>query len=92
MFLELDLNHPTFQKQLVALEKTEVLEVIRTLKKLMQLEWQQLYADQGLKWEYISARDFYTLRASQKIRIAARREGNILRLLSIHPDQDSAYE
>lgn len=92
MPLELDLNHPTFQRQLVALEKLEVLDVIRTLRKLMQLEWSQLYADQGLKWEYIPSRDFFTLRASQRMRIAARREGNILRLLSIHPDHDSAYE
>jgi len=92
MPLELDLNHPTFQRQLVALEKLEVLDVIRTLRKLMQLEWSQLYMDQGIKWECISSQDFYTLRASQKMRIAARREGNILRLLSIHPDHDSAYE
>jgi hypothetical protein len=92
MPLELDLNSPRFQKDFFALEKEKLLQVISTLRKLSQMEWQQVYKDKGLNWEYIVARDVYTLRAAQRIRISALREGNIMRLLAIHPDHDSAYE
>jgi len=55
------------------------------------MSWDQVYSDRGLKWEYIASRDIYTLRASRKIRISASREGEVMHLLSIHPDHDSAY-
>jgi hypothetical protein len=91
MGLELDMNGPRFQKDFLTLEKTDLLKVANTLRKLSQMEWQQVYQDKGLNWEFIDARKFYTFRASQKMRISALREGNIMRLLAIHPDHDSAY-
>jgi hypothetical protein len=92
MSVELDMNTPEFQLSLFALEKTELVQVVGTLRKIMQMEWQQVYQDKGLNWEYIDTRKFYTFRASQKIRVSALREGNRLRLLAVHPDHDSAYE
>jgi hypothetical protein len=88
----LDINSPQFQKDLFALEKTDLLQVIGTLRKVAHMDWPQIYQDKGLRWEYIVSRQIYTLRASQKIHISALREGNILRLLAIHSDHDSAYE
>jgi hypothetical protein len=92
MPLELDINSPRFQVDLLTLEKEDLIQVANTLRKLLQMEWSQVYQDKGLNWEYIREREIYTLRASKKIRISALREGNHLRLLAIHPDHDSAYE
>jgi hypothetical protein len=92
MPVELDMNTLEFQEGLFALEKIELLQVINTLRKLMQMEWQQIYQDKGLHWEYIDSRQVYTFRASQKIRVSAVRKDNHIRLLAIHPDHDSAYE
>ena len=33
----------------------------------------------------------YSLRLSQKVRAIAYRDGDFLRLISLHPDHDSAY-
>jgi len=32
------------------------------------------------------------MRVTQKCRIVVKREGNILRFISLHPDHDSAYK
>lgn len=92
MPLQLDINSPRFQKDFFSLEKEDLLQVTTTLKKLIQMEWSQVYQDKGLNWEYIREREIYTLRASKKIRISALRQGNIMQLLAIHPDHDSAYQ
>ncbi len=92
MPIDLDLNNPEFQKNLFTLEKADLQKVAQTLRKLLQMDWQQIYSDKGLNWKYIRTKEIYTLRASRKIRIAALREGNIMRLLSIHVDHDSAYD
>jgi hypothetical protein len=86
------MNSPRFQKDFFALGKEDLLQVSATLRKLIQMEWSQVYQDKGLNWEYIREREIYTLRASKKIRISALRQGNIMQLLAIHPDHDSAYE
>jgi hypothetical protein len=49
----LDLNNPIFQQDLFVLPKAEALTVLKILKKVSQLTWEQLYKDQGLKWELI---------------------------------------
>jgi hypothetical protein len=49
----IDLNNPSFQKDLFALDKNDQLALIRALKKISQLSWNELYKDQGLKWELI---------------------------------------
>jgi hypothetical protein len=49
----LDLNSPVSQKDLFSLNKDEAYSLLKTLKKLAQMDWENLYKDQGLKWELI---------------------------------------
>ncbi len=51
--VQLDLNNPAFQESWLNLDKSERGRVTDTLKKLIQLTWEQGYKDQGLKWEQI---------------------------------------
>jgi len=93
----LDLNNPIFQQDLFVLSKSESVATLKILRKISQLTWEQLYKDQGLKWELIRSRQgnqgekLYSLRVTQKCRAVAIREGDYLRLLSLHSDHDSAY-
>ncbi len=94
----IDMNNPTFQDDLFKLKKDEQLSLIRTLKKINQLTWDQLYKDQGLKWELIISKTtkcagrIYSFRFAQKYRALALREDSYLRLLTLHTDHDSAYK
>jgi hypothetical protein len=94
----LDLNNPVFQESWFALEREDTLAVLATLKKLRQLEWDQLYRERGLRWEAILSRPgpagkrLYSLRVTRRVRAVAYRDGDFLRLLSLHADHDSAYE
>ena len=93
----LDLNSPVFQRDLFALEKREQVALLSTLKRIRAMTWRQVYSDLGLKWEAIHSRQgsggqrLYSLRVSQSFRAVAYRDGDWLRLLSLHPDHDSAY-
>lgn len=96
--VKLDLNNPAFQRQLTAMEKAEVVRVIGTLRKLLQLTWEQVYRDQGLKWEKIvsvpppaGAEAVYSVRITQSRRATAYRDGDFLRFLTIEPDHDATY-
>lgn len=95
--IKIDMNNPTFQHDFFELEKNEQLSLIKTLKKISQLHWQELYNDNGLKWEAIlsksskSGNRIYSFRFSQKYRATALREGDYLRLLTLNTDHDSAY-
>jgi len=94
----LDLNNPAFQEKWFALEREDALAVLGTLRKIGQLDWDQLYRDKGLRWEAIVSRlgprgmRLRTLRVTQRMRAVAYRDGDFLRFLSLHPDHDSAYE
>ena len=96
--LKLDLNNPVFQKQLFDLAKEKQLSVLKTLRKLSNMTWNQVYQDQGLKWELVYSRTgpngkrLYSLRIGKGFRTVAYRDGKWLRLLSLHPDHDSAYK
>lgn len=96
--VRLDLNHAEFQSDLFGLQKTEQLAVLATLRKIASLTWDQVHRDRGLKWEAIHSRAgpegkrLHSLRISQRCRAVAMREGEFMRLLSIHPDHDSTYE
>jgi hypothetical protein len=96
--IKIDLNNLDFQKDLFSLQKNEQLSLIRTLKKINELTWDNLYKDQGLKWEAIvskttkSDQHIYSFRFSQKYRVLALRDGVYLRLLTLHTDHDSAYK
>ena len=96
--VRLDLNNPVFQRQLFALEKSQQIGALATLRKLVGLRWPQVYRDPGLKWELIHSRTgpdgqrLYSFRIGQGFRaVAYRADGGWLRLLSLHPDHDSAY-
>ncbi len=96
--LQLDLNNEVFQENWLTLDKSERNRVTDTLRKLRQLTWDQLYRDQGLKWEkVVSVKPpagidaVYTLRITQSRRATAYRDGNFMRLLTIAPDHDAAY-
>ena len=95
--IRLDLNNPVFQRQLFKLSKHDQRSVLNTLRKLSNLTWNQVYSDRGLKWEAILSkkgpgdRRLYSFRISRGFRGVAYREGQWLRLLSLHPDHDTAY-
>ena len=98
MVVKLDLNNPTFQKQLVRLQKDELYRFVQSLGKLQQLTWQQVYKDKGFRWEGVVHRSgskgqrLYTVRITRKFRALVYREGDFIRFLSLHTDHDSAYE
>ena len=94
----LDLNNEIFQKSWLALDKSERDRVADTFRKLLQLTWDQVYRDQGLKWEKVTSVKpppnidaIYTLRITKSRRATAYRDGNFLRFLTIAPDHDAAY-
>jgi hypothetical protein len=94
----LDLSNPAFQGDWFALEGNEALAVLSALKKLYKMEWEQLYRDRGLHWEAILSRKgpggqrIYSLRITLRMRAVAFRQGDYLRLLSMHADHDGAYQ
>src|SRR5262249_7378883 len=96
--VRLDLNSPEFQDVFFRLEVAELKQVVASLRRLRELDWTGLYRHTGFRWEAIehlkapNGARVYSLRLSQKVRAIAYREGNFLRLLSVHPDQDAAYE
>ena len=96
--VKLDLNNPNFQSKLLDLDKTEWVRLRATLKKLRQMDWQQVYQDQGLKWEKITSISLphgiaavYSLRVTQSCRATAYRDGDFMRLLTISIDHDATY-
>ena len=95
--IQLDLNNPEFQGNLFALDKPEAWPVLKTLKLLQVMTWEQIQASKGLRWELIQSRQgqegqrLYSMRISRSCRAVAWRDGPWLRLLSLHPDHDSAY-
>lgn len=96
--LRLDLNNPVFQEHLLTLQKPERLAAIDTLNKLRQMTWNQVYRDNGLKWEKLisvkpptNINAVYSLRITQARRATAYRDGEFIRFLTIAPDHDSTY-
>ena len=96
--VKLDLNYLAFQDSLFALNKQERKAVLDTFNKLRKLTWNQVYRDQGLKWEKLSSikppegiKAIYSLRITQSRRATAYREQDFLRFLTISPDHDSTY-
>jgi hypothetical protein len=96
--VRLDLNNPVFQEQLLSLQKNERHAALDTLNKIRKLSWNQLYRDQGIKWEKITSIKppagidaVYSLRISQSRRATVHRDGDFIRLLTIAPDHDATY-
>jgi hypothetical protein len=96
--VRLDLNNPVFQENLLTLQKLERHAALDTLSKLRQMTWNQIYRDQGLRWEKIVSIKppngipaLYSLRITQSRRATAYRDGDFIRLLTIAGDHDSTY-
>ncbi len=96
--VRLDLNSPEFQAVFFRLPVAELKQVAASLGRLRELDWHTLYRHGGFQWEHIShvtgpgGAKVYSVRLSQKIRAIGYRDGSFLRLVSLHPDHDSAYE
>ena len=96
--VRLDLNDSEFQRDLFNLQKEQQSAVLGTLRKISQMTWEQVYRDSGLQWEAVHSRlgpggaRLYSFRLGKGFRALARREGEWLQILSLHPDHDSAYE
>jgi hypothetical protein len=97
MPIQIDLNNPRFQTDFFKLEKTESYAIMKTFRKLSQLEWDEIYRDPGLQWEAIQSRTgddgerIFSIRITQKFRAVVQREKNMMRFLELHPDHDIAY-
>ena len=95
--IRLDLNSPAFQEVLFKLEADDLKQVVASLRRLLELDWNGLYRHTGFRWEAIEhlkgpgGARVYSLRLSQRIRAVGFRDGDFLRLVSLHPDHDSAY-
>jgi len=95
--VRLDLNNPVFQLQLFKLSKSEQHNSLNTLQKLANMTWQQVYIEHGLKWDSIlskkgpGGKKLYRFRIGSGFRGVASRDGLWLRILTLHPDHDSAY-
>jgi hypothetical protein len=95
--VRLDLNSPEFQDIFFRLEQGELKQVVAALGRLRGLEWSAVYRHGGFQWEAIrhirtpNDATAYSLRLSQRIRAIAYRDGDYLRIISLHPDHDSAY-
>jgi hypothetical protein len=93
----LDLNNPIFQDDLLSLEKEEAGRVLATLREIKKLAWSDVYRNKGLRWELVQSKTgpdgarLYTVRVSDKSRALVYRDGQFMRLLSLHPDHDSSY-
>jgi hypothetical protein len=96
--VRLDLNGADFQEGLFNLPKPERHSAMETLNKLRRMSWNQVYRDNGLKWEKIGsinpppgASAVYSLRITQSRRATAYRDGDFMRFLDIPPDHDTTY-
>jgi hypothetical protein len=96
--VRLDINHPEFLDDLFDLDKVDPHSILDTLKKLRRMTWDQVYRDNGLKWEKINTVQppagiaaIYSLRISQSRRAVAYRDGDFIRFLAIPPDHDATY-
>jgi hypothetical protein len=95
--VRLDLNSPEFLEVFFRLEVTDLKQMVASLGRLRELDWSALYRHTGFQWELIEhlkghkGAKVHSLRLSQRIRAIAFRDGDFLRLTSLHPDHDSAY-
>lgn len=95
--VKLDLNSPAFLDVFPRLELVELKQVVASLRRLREIDWNTLYRHTGFKWEAIrhirtpNDTAAHSLRLSEKVRAVAYRDGDFLRIISLHPDHDSAY-
>ena len=82
---------------LFRLQGEELKLVMASLRRLRELDWDSLSRHTGCRREALehvrapNGARVYSLRLTQKIRAVALRDGDFLRLVSLHPDHDSTY-
>lgn len=96
--IRLDVSNPVFQENLFGLQKPERNAATDTLRHIRQMSWNQLYRDNGLKWEKIASVKpppgidaLYSLRITQSRRCTTHRDGDFMRWLTVSPDHDIGY-
>lgn len=99
--ISVNLSSPALVSQIAALSKENLISFQKTLRKILSLSWNQLYQDNGLKWEEITSMPDiilgnkkyrpYSIRLNQKFRAVVMRKENDMVFISLHPDHDSAY-
>jgi hypothetical protein len=95
--VRLDLNNSEFQDGFFSLEVAELKQVVTSLRRLRGMEWDLVYSYPGLNWEAVdhirtpTGAKAYSIRLSRRVRAIGYRDGDFLRLISLHPDHDSAY-
>jgi len=88
----LDLNYPAFQSELFEMDAAEIKKTFKTFKKLRAMSWNEVFRDNGLKWEEPkSAPGRYTIRLSLSNRAVVVREESWIRFQALHQDHDGAY-
>jgi hypothetical protein len=96
--LKIDLNFPDFQKDLFKLENNELYALIKSLRTLSRMDLDQLRRSSGLNLERIKntktrkGNPIYSIRITRSFRAILSIEGEYVRLISLHPDHDSAYK
>jgi hypothetical protein len=96
--VRLDLNSPEFQDVFFRLEPDDLKQIVAALRRLRELDWNALYRHTGFRWEKIEqlkvagGGKVYSIRLSKGVPAVGFRDGNFLRLVSLHPDHDSTYK
>ena len=96
--MKIDLNFPDFQEDLFKLEKSEIYALVKSLRALFKMDFDQLRRSSGLNLEKIrnmktrKGNPLYSIRISRSFRAVVSIEGDYLRFISLHPDHDSAYK
>ncbi len=96
--MRIDLNFPDFQKDLFKLQKNEGYSLIKTLRTLSRMDFDELGRSPGLRLERIrnmktrKGNPLYSIRITRSFRAVVSIEGDYLRFISLHPDHDSAYK
>lgn len=96
--MKLDLNFPGFQKDLFQLEKKELYALIKALRSLAKMNFEQVRQSSGLNLEKIKTiksrkgSPIYSVRITRAFRAVLTIENDFLRFISLHPDHDSAYK
>lgn len=103
-YVRCDLRYPMFQKQLSELLLPELTEVLNSITKIQQMNWQQVWetsskgaGKRGLNWEPLGQQtadghQIASIRISGKSRARVCRNGDWMQFISVHPDHDSAYK
>jgi hypothetical protein len=104
MNVEVDINFPRFLEEFEALESTEADLLLKTLSRIERMTWSDVYRTstktagdkRGINFEPLDKEieggpRIATIRVTAKFRARVCREGRKMRLISLHPDHDSAY-